>query len=107
IIALSILLPLAASLLVAVGLVPLLAQRLAAPAAMQRLSASRARRAERGDLRPPDRARLLFGGILSSALRQPSPWIAGTIAALLVTVVIAIPLVGVQTAATEAPEADQ
>jgi multidrug efflux pump subunit AcrB/ABC-type multidrug transport system ATPase subunit len=107
IIALSILLPLAASLLVAVGLVPLLAHRLAAPAAVQRLSASRARRAERGDLRPPDRARLLFGGILSRALRQPSPWIAGTIAALLVTVVIAIPLVGVQTAATDAPEADQ
>jgi hypothetical protein len=70
-------------------LVPLLAHRLAAPAAMPRLSAERARRAERGDLRPPDRARLLFGGILARALRQPSPWIAGTAAALIVTLVIA------------------
>ena len=37
VIALSLLLPLAASLLVAVGLVPLLAHRLAAPAAVRRL----------------------------------------------------------------------
>jgi multidrug efflux pump subunit AcrB/ABC-type multidrug transport system ATPase subunit len=105
-VAMSILLPLAASLLVAVGLVPLLAHRLSAPAALRNLARTRGRRAERGNLVPPDRARLLFGGLLARALRQPSAWIAGTTAAILGTVLIAVPLVGVQSAAGDAPEAD-
>ena len=104
--ALSILLPLGASLLVALGLVPLLAHRLAAPAALRRLADTRRRRAERGDLVAPDRARMLFGGVVARALRHPPAWIAGTAAALLGTVVIALPWVTVQTATQEAPEAD-
>ena len=106
VVAMSILLPLGASLLVAVGLVPLLAHRLAAPAALRRLARARERRAEHGDLVPPDRARLLFGGILAGALRRPSAWIAGTAAAILFTVVIAVPWVSVQSAVGEATDAD-
>ena len=106
IVALSILLPLGASLLVALGLVPLLAHRLAAPAALRRLADTRRRRAERGDLVAPDRARVLFGGVVARALRHPPAWIAGTAAAVLGTVVIALPWVTVQTATQEAPEAD-
>ena len=104
--ALSILLPLAASLLVALGLVPLLAHRLAAPAALRRLGETRRRRAARGGLVAPDRARLLFGGVVAGALRRPPAWIAGTAAAVLVTVVIALPWVTVQTVTQEAPEAE-
>ena len=106
VVALSILLPLAASLVVALGLVPLLAHRLAAPAALRRLAAKRRRRAARGGLVAPDRARLLFGGVVAGALRHPPAWIAGTAAAVLATLVIALPWVNVQTAAQEAPEAD-
>ena len=104
--ALSILLPLAASLVVALGLVPLLAHRLAAPAALRRLARARRRRAARGGLVAPDPARLLFGGVVAGALRRPPGWIAGTAAAVLVTIVIAVPWVSVQTATQEAPEAD-
>ena len=106
VVALSILLPLAASLVVALGLVPLLAHRLAAPAALRRLADARRRRAARGGLVAPDRARLLFGGVVAGALRRPSAWIAGAAAAVLVTIVIAVPWVSVQTATAEAPEAD-
>ncbi len=106
VVALSILLPLAASLVVAVGLVPLLAHRLAAPAALRALAEARQRRAERGDLVAPDRARLLFGGVVAGALRHPPAWIAGTAAAVLVTVIIALPWVTVQSATQEPPEAD-
>ena len=106
VVALSILLPLAASLVVALGLVPLLAHRLAAPAALRRLAVARRRRAARGGLVAPDRARLLFGGVVAGALRRPPAWIAGTAAAVLATLVIAVPWVSVQTATQEAPEAD-
>ena len=106
VVALSILLPLAASLLVALGLVPLLAHRLASPAALRRLASARRRRAARGGLVAPDRARLLFGGVVAGALRRPPAWIAGTAAAVLATLVIAVPWVSVQTATQEAPEAD-
>ena len=106
VVALSILLPLAASLLVAVALVPLLAHRLAAPAALRRLARARQRRAEHGDLVPPERARLLFGGILARALRQPSAWIAGTATAVLITAVVAVPWVSVQSTVAEASDGD-
>ena len=43
---------------------------------------------------------------MAGALRRPSAWIAGAAAAVLVTVVIAVPWVSVQTATAEAPEAD-
>ena len=106
VIALSILLPLAASLVVALGLVPLLAHRLSAPAALRRLARIRRRRAERGGLVAPDRARLLFGGVVARALRHPPAWLAGTVAAVLATMILALPWVSVQTATQEAPEAD-
>ena len=106
VIALSILLPLAASLVVAVGLVPLLAHRLSAPAALRRLNRIRQRRAERGGLVAPDRARLLFGGVVAQALRHPPAWLAGTAGAVLATMILALPWVSVQTATQEAPEAD-
>ena len=106
VVALSILLPLAASLAVAVGLVPLLAHRLAAPAALRRLAEVRQRRADRGDLVAPDRARLLFSGLVAGALRHPPAWLAGTAAAVLVTVIIALPWVGFSSTSKEPPEAD-
>ena len=106
VVALSILVPLAASLVVAVGLVPLLAHRLAAPAAQRRLRLAQQRRAERGGLVAPDLGRMFFGRVVARALRQPPAWIAGTAGAVVVTVVIAFPWVAVSSATQEAPEAD-
>ena len=98
-VALAILLPLGGSLLVAVGLVPLLAHRLAAPAAVRRLAEDRRRRRELGR-RPPDRLRGVFTGLLMTALRRPSGWIAGVVVAVVVTLLVAVPWVLVRTATT-------
>ena len=106
VVSLSILVPLGASLVVAVGLVPLLAHRLAAPAARRRILAARRRQAARGGLVAPDPGRMFFGRIVARALRHPPAWIAGTAAAVLVTAFIALPWVTVQSATQEAPEAD-
>ncbi len=107
IVALAILLPLAGSLLVAVGLVPLLARWLAAPAAVRRLAEARRRRAELGGLTPPDRVRGLFTGLVTAALRRPAGWIATVVAAVVVTVIVALPWVLVKSASQAATEADQ
>ena len=48
----------------------------------------------------------LFGGVLATALRRPSGWIAGTTAAVLGTMIVAVPWVTVQSAISEAPEAE-
>ena len=85
------LVPLATSLLVAVALVPLLAHRLAAPAAVRRLSRRRETRAARGGMAPPDPVRILFGGMVASALRRPPAWLTGTVFALVLTIMVAIP----------------
>jgi len=106
VVTLSVLLPLGASLVVAVGLVPLLAHRLAAPAALRKLAEVRQRRLLRGDLVPPDRARLLFGGIVARALRHPPAWISGTVFAVLITAMIALPWVMVNTSSQEPPDGD-
>ncbi|MCZ6617115.1 MAG: efflux RND transporter permease subunit, partial [Gammaproteobacteria bacterium] len=106
VVTLSVLLPLGASLVVAVGLVPLLAHRLAAPAALRKLAEARDRRSLRGDLVPPDRARLLFGGIVARALRHPPAWISGTVVAVLLTGMIALPWVMVNTSSQEPPDGD-
>ena len=106
VVTLSILLPLAASLVVAVGLVPLLAHRLAAPAALRKLARSRLRRARRGNLVPPDRARLFFTGVVAAALRHPPAWIAGTVAAVFLTFVISLSWIGSNSANQEPAEAD-
>ncbi len=107
VVSLAILLPLAASLMVAVGLVPLLAHRLAAPAAEKRLAESKRRRQKRGNVVPPDQPRLLFGGIVAGALRHPPAWIAGTVAAILLTVIIALPWVTANSQSQEATEPDR
>lgn len=107
IVAAALLLPLAASLLVAVGLVPVLAYRLAAPAAVHRVRRSRRRRERSGGLRPPDPARILFVGVLKNALRRPSAWLAGTLFAVLITLVTAVPLALSGSGGADAERADE
>lgn len=103
----AILLPLAASLLVAIGLVPLLAQRLAAPAAIARLKRASARRKEYGGAVPPQRARELFSGLLKIALRRPAPWVISIFLVIAITVIFALPWVLINSGGQPAPEADQ
>ncbi len=105
--AIAILLPVAASLLVAVGLVPLLARRLAATSALARLAAQRKRRELSAGLIPPHRGRALFTGLLKVAIRRPALWILSVAAAVMFTVIVAIPWVAVNTATQEPPEADE
>ena len=107
IVAAALLLPLAASLLVAVGLVPVLAYRLAAPAAAHRVERGRVRRARSGGLRPPDPARILFAGVLKNALRRPAAWLAGTFFAVLFTFITAVPLALSGSGRVDAERADE
>ena len=99
--------PQLASLLVAAGLVPLLARRFAAPAALRSIDAARRRRALFAGIAPPDRARELFTGLLTVALRRPAGWLAGTAAAVLVTAAIAVPWVALSAAGSAPQEADE
>jgi multidrug efflux pump subunit AcrB/ABC-type multidrug transport system ATPase subunit len=99
--------PQLASLLVAAGLVPLLARRFAAPAALRSIDAARRRRALFAGIAPPDRARELFTGLLTVALRRPAGWLAGTAAAVLVTAAIAVPWVALSSAGSAPQEADE
>ena len=105
--ALAIILPVLASVLVAIGLVPLLARRLAAPAALARLKQRAQQRARQAGLVAPDRPRALFGAFLTAALRRPGAWIALVFAIIVVTVVVALPQVIVSAATADAPEARQ
>ena len=107
VIAIAYLLPLAGSLVVAVGLVPLLARRLAAPAALARLAAVRRRRHDLAGMNPPDRVRQMFVGLLTVALRRPATWVAVIAVVVLVTVVIILPWVGLSALPQEAREADE
>ena len=104
--ALAILLPLFGSLLVAIGLVPLLARHLAAPAAIRRLTRLRQRRERFGGKAPPDPTRILFAGVLASALRRPASWITGVVAAVVLSVIAALFLVA-SSGPGQAPIADQ
>ena len=106
ILSLAILLPLFGSLLVAIGLVPLLARHLAAPAAIRRLTRLRQRRERFGGLAPPDPTRILFTGVLASALRRPASWITGVVAAVVLSVIAALFLVA-SSGSGQAPIADQ
>ena len=106
VVSMAILLPLLASLVVAVGLVPLLAQRLSAPAVVRDLSIRRARRALRGDSVPPDAIRIFFERVVTGALRRPPSWIAGTLAAVLITTVIALPWLLTSSGSSNVREAD-
>ena len=103
----AILLPLAASLLVAVGLVPVLAHRLAAPAAQRRAAAQRQQRQQAAGLRQPDPLRILFGGLLAAALRRPSAVLACTTFAVLLTLMTALPIVLSNSALAEAEQVDE
>ncbi|MCP3981841.1 MAG: hypothetical protein GY716_21270, partial [bacterium] len=107
VLALAILLPLAGSVLVAVGLVPLLARRLAAPAAMARVARMRREREELGGLVAPDRARELFGALLTVALRRPGGWVTSVTVAVLITVVFALPFVAFSSLNQEPPEPER
>ncbi len=107
VVSLAILLPLLASLIVAVGLVPLLAHRLAAPAAARRLLESRRRRELRGHLQSPDPARIMFTGIVAAALRQPATLLASTVGAIVVTIIIALPWVLANSDAEQATRPQQ
>lgn len=107
ILATAILLPLAASLLVAVGLVPVLAHRLAAPAALRRVAVQRQRRRQLAGLRRPDPVRILFVGLLASALRRPSAMLAATTFAVLVTLFTALPIALSNSAPPEAEQVDE
>ena len=104
--ALAILLPLFGSLLVAIGLVPLLARHLAAPAAIRRLTRLRQRRQRFSGRAPPDPTRILFAGVLASALRRPASWITGVVAAVVLSVIAALSLVA-SSGPGQAPIADQ
>lgn len=107
VITLAILIPLAASLLVAVGLVPLLAHKLAAPAARRRLADLRERRVARGGFIPPDQLRILFTGVVKRALRHPPAWISGTFAAVLVTLIVALNWIGANSANQDPDNVDE
>ena len=102
----SVILPLFSSLFVALGLVPLLAHRLAAPAALRRVKERQQRREQRGGILVPDRARVLLAGFVTNALRQPASWLAGTLIAVAATVVIALPWAGFNAGPSEATQAD-
>jgi len=106
-VAVAILLPLFASLLVAIGLVPLLAQRLAAPAALVRLQRIEQRRRAYGGNVPPQRTRELFSALLKVVLRRPAPWLATITIAVVLTIIIAMPWVLLSTLTQEAQQADQ
>ena len=86
------LLPLGASMLVAVGLVPVLAHRLAAPAAVGSVVRQRETREKTGGRRAPDPLRILFGGLVANAMRRPSAWLTGTGVAVVATILIGLPL---------------
>ena len=107
ILALAILLPLAASLLVAVGLVPVLAHRLAVPAVGRRLARQQAARAAAAGRRPPDALRILFTGLLASALRRPAAMLSATLFAVLITAATALPIAIANSVGPEAEQADE
>jgi multidrug efflux pump subunit AcrB/ABC-type multidrug transport system ATPase subunit len=106
-IAVAILLPLFASLIVAIGLVPLLAEKLAAPAAVARLARQAKRRQDNDNAVPPDRARALLSAFLKSALRRPAGWLVGLTIAIVLTIVIALPWVLVGSLGQQAEQTDQ
>ena len=107
VVALAILLPLLASLTVAVGLVPLLAHRLAAPAALRRIERLKQRKQQLGGLVPPDRGRALFTGLVTAALRRPASLLVTVSLTVIVTVIIALPWVAVNSASQAPAESDE
>ncbi len=103
-VAAAILLPLLASLLVAAGLVPLLARKISSGATLARMARNREYTLQGG--KPKQTARVLFSGLLKSALRRPTPWIASVSMAIVLTLLIALPWVLVS-GAQQAESSDQ
>jgi multidrug efflux pump subunit AcrB/ABC-type multidrug transport system ATPase subunit len=103
----AILIPLGSSLLVAIGLVPLLARRFAAPAAMDRLKTLKRRRELFAGLHLPDRWRDLFTGLLKNSMRNPATWITIITVALFFTIIVGLPWVMLGSRNQEAQEADE
>lgn len=94
IVAVSLLLPIGTSLFVAAGLVPLLAHRLAAPAAIKRVERQRDVNVQRGGLVAPDFLKVVLTGISKSALRFPATWLTGVALAVILTIFFAwIPVI--------------
>lgn len=89
IVAVSLLTPIGTSLFVAVGLVPLLAHRLAAPAALKRADHMREVHAQRGGLVAPHFVRSVLTGFSKSALRYPATWLTGVVFAVVLTIFFA------------------
>lgn len=103
----AILFPLAASLLVAIGLVPLLAQKLAAPAILARMQSRAIDRQYSNNNATRNPARELFSALIKDALRHPSKWVIGVFAIVLLTIIFALPWVLVQSISQPAADAEQ
>ena len=96
VLALAIVLPLLASVMVAVGLVPMLTRWYSAPAAQARVAALlKLRESDAGRL--PDRIRALFMAIVRVGLRRPVPVFVATAAVVVITTVVALPWIAVVT----------
>ena len=107
IVAVSLLLPIGTSLFVAIGLVPLLAHRLAGPAALKRVQRQQEVHAQRGGLVAPDFVRMVLNGFSKSALRYPAAWLTGVVFAVLLTIFFAwIPVIA-GSSSRDAQHADQ
>lgn len=100
----AILFPLAASLLVAIGLVPLLAQKLAAPAALELIKQYHHNQIK---ATTTPLVRGLFSGLLKVALRRPAPWVVGTFVSIVLTLIVALPWVLVQSISQAPSESEQ
>ncbi len=107
VLAASIVVPVFASLVVAIGLVPLLAHRLAAPAALRRIQQRGIVRESKGGHVPPDRAKMLLGGFASSAMRSPASWVVGTLFLIFATLIyFFISQISFRTSQTDADRVD-
>lgn len=105
IIAAAILLPLLASLLVASTLVPLMAQGFASAALEKRKTPKGAYLDGNGN--GVDLVRELFAAILKVSLRSPSKWATRLALVLILTLVIALPIVWLRSVAQPAPDASE
>ena len=104
--AIAVVLPVLASMLVAVGLVPLLAYKLAAPAALKRIQQRRETRELRGGLPAPDVAKILLSGFAAKAIRHPASWVAVTIVLIAVTLVVSMSLIAAGQVGRDSAQAD-
>ncbi len=103
----GILIPLGASLLVAIGLVPLLSRKFSAPSALKQLEEVKRRKDQYAGLPSPDKWRELFSGLLKNSLRTPASWLIVILTAVIITVIVGLPWVLLGNRNQEARDADQ